>query len=105
MLSAITADKKSHRAYDLIYFRDIVDAIFAIDNRADAEAMIEHYNQYWMTIPGSRGAVGKKTMNTSTTFGNLFEEVEAPEVEEEHHIDDSGLDETNLNNLEAGMEE
>ena len=106
MLSAITADKKSHRAYDLIYFRDIVDAIFAIDNRADAEAMVEHYNQYWMSIPGSRGAVGKKTMNTSTTFGNLFEEVDtAPVVEEEHHIDDSGLDETNLNNLEAGLEE
>jgi hypothetical protein len=67
--------------------------------------MVEHYNQYWMNIPGSRGAVGKKTMNTSTTFGNLFEEVAAPEVEEEHHIDDSGLDETNLNNLEAGLED
>ena len=105
MMSAITADKKSHRAYDLIYFRDIVDAIFSLDNRADAEALIEHYDQYWMAIPGSRGAIGKKTKNPSTSFNNLFEEVATPEVFEEHHIDDSGFDETNLNDLEAGLEE
>ena len=46
-----------------------------------------------MSIIGTRGATGKKTVNASTMFNNLFESEEP----EEHHVDDSGLDETNLN--------
>ena len=34
-----------------------------------------------MSIPGTRGAIGKKTVNSSTYFGALFDVVE-PEVEE-----------------------
>ena len=40
-----------------------------------AEAVVEEYSKYWMSIIGTRGAIGKKTVNASTQFSNLFEEV------------------------------
>ena len=62
-------------SFDRILFRDVVEAIFATSNRDEAEAVIEEFNKFWMSIIGTRGAVGKKTVNASTQFGNLFEEV------------------------------
>ena len=61
--------------FDRVMFKDIVEAIFATSNRQEAEMIIEEYSRYWMSIIGTRGAVGKKTVNASTQFGNLFEEV------------------------------
>ncbi len=87
--------------FDRVYFKDIVDSIFAHNNRADAEAEIEKHSKFWMSIIGTRGATGKKTVNASTMFNALFETEEA----EEHHIDDSGFDEANLDSLEAGLGE
>jgi hypothetical protein len=55
-------------------FRDIVEAIFKTDDKSVAYAIIEEYSKYWMSIIGTRGAVGKKTVNASTQFNNLFEE-------------------------------
>ena len=60
---------------DRVMFRDVVEAIFATDKRDEAEMIIEEYSRYWMSIIGTRGAVGKKTMNASTQFANLFKEV------------------------------
>ena len=60
--------------FDRVMFKDIVEAIFATSSRAEAEMVIEEYSRYWMSIIGTRGAVGKKTVNASTQFGNLFEE-------------------------------
>jgi hypothetical protein len=102
MLNSETADKKTPRNYGVNNFRDIVDMIFALDNREDALTLIEYYNKYWMGIIGTRGAIGKKTMNSSTTFNDLF--VSNEEIEE-YHTDDSGLDEANLDNLENQLEE
>jgi len=87
--------------FERIYFRDIVDAIFSADDRVTAIAIIDGFDKFWQAIPGTRGATGKKTVNASTMFNSLFEE----ETEEEHHIDDSGLDEVALDNLEAGLGE
>jgi len=86
-----------------VYFKDVVDSIFAAPDRASAEDIIENNSKFWMKIIGTRGATGKKTVNASTHFHLNFEEV-ATEVEE-HHIDDSGFDETVLDNLEAGLGE
>ena len=61
--------------FDKVAFKDIVEAIFATDNRDTAEAVIEEYSRFWMSIIGTRGATGKKTVNASTQFSNLFEEV------------------------------
>ena len=55
-------------------FQDIVDKIFSAKTRAEAEAIIERYDSYWMQIIGTRGAKGKKTKNSMTMFNTLFEE-------------------------------
>jgi len=60
--------------FDTVMFRDIVEAIFATDDREVADAIIEEYSRYWMSIIGTRGAIGKKTVNATTQFNNLFED-------------------------------
>ena len=61
--------------FDRVYFRDVVEAIFATSSRDEAEAIIEEFSKFWMSIIGTRGATGKKTVNANTSYGNLFEEV------------------------------
>jgi hypothetical protein len=105
----IEAVQRANRAYDsgtwpnMLWnskgdhakFRDIVDAIFATSDRAESEAIIEHYNKYWMNIPGTRGFKGKKTMNSNTQFNALFE-VEHTVLSQTESED---LDESKLHNL------
>ena len=104
MLVASKSDRKNFRQCDLHFFRDIVDAIFATSDRGTAEKLVdEEYYSYWTDIIGTRGATGKKTINASAQFDVLFDVVDDATKEdeiEEHHIDDSGLNETNLDNLE-----
>jgi hypothetical protein len=111
--SHITSVQEANRQYDQgvvpnmlvqetferVYFKDVIDSIFAAPDRATAEAIIEENSKFWMKIIGTRGATGKKTVNASTMFNNLFE----VEAVEEHHIDDSGLDETKLDELENNV--
>ena len=99
MLVATAADKNTMRQYDRTFFRDIVNDIFATSDKGKAEELVEHYNRYWMSIIGTRGATGKKTVNAGTKYFELFEEI-GPAEEEEHHIDDSGLDDSKLDALE-----
>jgi len=65
-----------HRNGDHTKFEDIVEAIFAAPDRKSAEAIIEHYDRYWMDIVGTRGFKGKKTKNSNTMYNALFETVE-----------------------------
>ncbi len=60
--------------FDHVYFKDVVEAIFATDNKDESLAIVDHYNKFWQSIIGTRGAVGKKTVNATTMFNNLFEE-------------------------------
>ena len=78
--------------FDRVLFRDVVEEIFAIDNKEEALAKIDEYSKFWMAIPGTRGAIGKKTMNSSTQFNALFD------VEET--VTDNEFDETKLEELE-----
>ena len=80
--------------FDRILFRDVVEEIFSKTTREESLETIEKYSKFWMAIPGTRGAIGKKTVNSSTFFDALFE-VETPE-----ETDDSALDETKLEALE-----
>lgn len=64
--------------FDTILFRNVIDDIFKLDNKDDALALIEYYTRFWMQIPGTRGAVGRKTLNAQTMFGKYFEEEERP---------------------------
>ena len=59
--------------FDRLFFRDIVEAIFATSNKDEAYAVIDEFSKYWMSLIGTRGANGKKTVNAQTKFGELFE--------------------------------
>lgn len=86
--------------FERTYFKDIVDAIFSTSDKGTADAVVEEYSKFWMSIPGTRGAVGKKTLNSSTTFANLFD-VDEPAVVE---LDEDSLDESKLDQLEESVE-
>jgi hypothetical protein len=102
MMHSELADKHTNRSYDgITKFRDMVDIIFSINNKEDALSMVEYYSKYFTDIRGTRGATGDAATSAKTMFNNLFE----TDVVAEHHRDDSGLDEANLDNLEADLGE
>jgi hypothetical protein len=97
---AMLVDEKFQR----IYFRDLVDAIFSTNDRAVAESIVEEYSKFWMAIPGTRGAIGKKTINASTNYFELFDEVE-PAVVSSHEDGEFSDEETDkLEELEIKVE-
>jgi len=85
--------------FETVTFRDVCDAIFGAKTKEESMAVIEHYSKFWMSIIGTRGAIGKKTVNSGTMFNNLFDEGDVVEVEEAEVT----LDEDKLDKLE--MEE
>ena len=76
--------------FDRILFRDVVEEIFSKNTKEQSLEVIEQYNKFWMDIPGTRGAVGKKTVNSSTFFDALFDVDQTEETNEEE------LDETQI---------
>jgi len=96
--AGVTPRMLVQETFDRVYFRQVVDEIFATSDKGKALQLIEDHSKFWMSIIGTRGATGKKTVNASTMFTSLFESEES----EEHHVDDSGLDETKLDELEQG---
>lgn len=82
--------------FDRVAFKDIVEAIFASPDRDTALAVVEEFDKFWMSIIGTRGFSGKKTVNASTMFNNLFEQADDAE-----DASDDELDTTNLDKLEA----
>jgi hypothetical protein len=89
--------------FDRIVFREIIDSIFAIDDRSKAEAEIEKWDKFYLRIIGQRGAVGKKTLNSKTGFNAMFN---APRVSTSNVIieDEYELDQTKLDNLDEGKD-
>lgn len=73
-------------------FRDIVDAIFSTSDREEAEAIVEHYDSYWMSIIGTRGFKGKKAKNALTMFNKLYTLDEDEEQTLEEDLDSNILD-------------
>ena len=86
--------------FERTYFKDVVEAIFSTDDRATAEAIIETYSKFWMAIPGTRGATGKKTVNASTQYFALFDEVDTPSTDVEHSDEFTDDEIDKLDNLE-----
>jgi hypothetical protein len=89
------------------YFKDVVEAIFATSNRAEAEAIIDDFDKFWQAIPGTRGATGKKTVNASTKYFELFDEVDTSSVQsdEGHSEDFTEEEESKLDQLELQVKE
>ena len=79
--------------FDRVLFRDVLEEIFSQSTKEESLEVIDSYSKFWMAIPGTRGAIGKKTVNASTHFNALFDV-------EESTIEEDSLDETKLENLE-----
>ena len=77
--------------FDRILFRDVVEEIFSAPTKEQSLELIEKYSKFWMAIPGTRGAIGKKTVNASTHFNALFDVEET--IVEEDVLDESKLEE------------
>jgi hypothetical protein len=89
--------------FDRLYAKDVIDAIFATSDRATADAIVDEFNRFWMAIPGTRGYTGKRTVNASTQFSVLFDEVDSVSIQstEEADFDDEASDK--LDELEASV--
>ena len=58
----------------LTMFKEVIPRIFELQDREKSLALIEDYTRFWMKVIGTRLNIGKKTVNASTQFNNLFEE-------------------------------
>ena len=85
--------------FDQKFVRDVIEEVFATDDRDKALGIIDDHSRFWMAIPGTRGAVGKKTLNSHTKFNELFT-VEEPEEEIANH-EDGEFSEAEEHNLEV----
>jgi hypothetical protein len=82
--------------FDQVFFNDIIEKIFSAKTKEESLDLIDQYSYFWVAIPGTRGAIGKKTINGSTSFKNFFsspnttEKVEDGEFneEQEHKLED-----------------
>lgn len=86
--------------FDRLFFKDIVEAIFATSDRATADSVVEEYSRFWMSIIGTRGATGKKTVNASTNFAKFFDEEVINTVQSEHGEEFTEEEESKLDQLE-----
>ena len=64
MLVDDTFDKKE--------VKEVIARIFELSDRDKALALIEDHAKLWIKVVGSGGAIGKKTINASTQYNNLF---------------------------------
>ena len=88
--------------FDRLFFKDLIDAVFSTSDRGTAERLIDEHSKFWMAIPGTRGATGKRTINANTSFSKLFDVEDEPE----HLEHDEGFtadEEENLNKLEDNI--
>ena len=66
--------------FEQIMFKNIIEDIFSKTNREEAEAEIEKWDRFYLRIIGQRGAVGKKTLNSKTSFNENIEIIPPTEV-------------------------
>jgi len=78
-----------HEKFERILFKDVVEEIFSLNDRQKSLDKIEEYNWFWHQFKsGSQGFSGKKTVNSSTFFNELFDVEATEESEDEEILDD-----------------
>jgi hypothetical protein len=60
--------------FDKQEVKEVIARIFEIDDRDKQLQMIDDHQRLWMRVVGTRGHVGKKSVNSSAQFFSLFEE-------------------------------
>jgi len=71
--SGIIPSMLIREVFDKTAFRDVVNDIFATDDRDKANLMNDDYQRYLDSIIGTRGYTGKKLTNSTTFFNKLFD--------------------------------
>jgi hypothetical protein len=54
--------------------RDMINEVFEQPTKELSLDKIIEYRAYWMQVPGTRGAIGKKTISAKPKFNELFGE-------------------------------
>lgn len=87
--------------YNDMFFCDLVNNLFSAPTKAKADKILVEHDLWFKKVLGSsaNGMLGDKTVNPLTSFSKLF--IEEDTQESTAARDDSGLDETALENLEA----
>ena len=88
-LNTNKVSRKSMLKYDKNTFREVVDSIFATNDRSEAEAIIKKYERFWTSIPGTRGASGVKTYNSGRIFDDFFEHSQDVTIDDEEFTDEA----------------
>jgi len=60
--------------FDKTEVKDVIARIFELDDKDKALELIDQHTKLWMKVVGTRGYVGKKTVNASSQFNSLFSE-------------------------------
>ncbi len=104
MMSVADANDKQHKQYHNMFFKDIVNEIFATSDRGKADELVKEYHRYWMDIPGTRGYKGKKTVSARPQFELFFEEIDdSPSTANIEEDDFGDEDQAKLDNLEDSI--
>lgn len=74
--------------FDDISFGDIVDEIFSLNDREKSLALIEQHSTFWTQMKAGQGFSGKRSVNATTMFEQLFS-FEGDSIDEEEVIEDS----------------
>ena len=59
--------------FDKTEVKDVIMEIFAESDKGKSLQIIENHRKLWLRVIGTRGHVGKKTINSSAQFNALFE--------------------------------
>ena len=61
-----------NNSFDKTEVKDVIMEIFAESDKGKSLQIIENHRKLWMRVIGTRGHVGKKTINSSGQFNALF---------------------------------
>jgi len=59
-----------------LMMKDLITEAIRIDSKPKALKFLDDHSKFWMRLVGTRGFSGKKAMNATTQFNNLFEIIE-----------------------------
>ena len=79
-----------NETFERVRFGDIVDEIFALNDRQKSLDLIEKHSKFWMQIQsGSQGYSGKRAVNAGTMFDQLFAVEDESPINTDEELEDS----------------
>jgi|TARA_R110000822_G_scaffold304976_1_gene430420 hypothetical protein len=79
-----------NETFERVRFRDLVDEIFALNDRQKSLDLIDKHSRFWMQImSGSQGFSGKRAVNAGTMFNELFSVEDETPINTDVDLEDS----------------